>query len=133
MAETKLKSQALDTTIVTTTGTQTLTNKDLTQSSWVTPSLQNSWADYSTTYNTIQYMKDSMGFVHLKGLCKSGTLPGTIFTLPVGFRPTRRQLFISMSNSTYGRCDVAADGQVIANNGNNAWFTIDGMTFLAEQ
>ncbi|KKK52619.1 hypothetical protein LCGC14_3103070, partial [marine sediment metagenome] len=53
---------------------------------WIAPTLLNSWVNYAATYDTTGYMKDGFGFVHLKGLVKSG-VAGTIFTLPVGYRP----------------------------------------------
>lgn len=100
---------------------------------YIAPSFLNSWVNYDTTYNDAGYFKDTVGVVHLRGLVKNGTIGTAIFTLPAGYRPIRRQLFTTSSNGALGRCDVEANGNVLANAGNNAWFSLDGLTFLAEQ
>lgn len=100
---------------------------------WITPTYQNGWVDYDTTYNTTQYYKDKHNFVHIKGMVKNGTANSTIFTLPVGYRPARRYLFVTISNGAIGRVDVLPDGQVMMQSGSNAWFSLDIINFRAEQ
>ena len=113
----------------------------LEQEPWQTPALQNGWAPYANSYNPPSYFKDSMGIVHLRGMVRGGTLRNTIFTLPAGYRPINRELFLVASampsaaatnGSGFGRVDVANDGQIIAWEGNNDWLSLDGITFRAE-
>jgi hypothetical protein len=85
---------------------------------------------YDDTYNPPGYFKDSFGIVHLRGLVRGGA--GTIFILPVGYRPAFRELqAVQTNNNTIGRLDVLTDGQVFMQNGNNGWFSLDGATFRA--
>lgn len=99
---------------------------------------QNSWANYAggTEYGACGYYKDAMGIVHLRGLMSSGTLNAAAFTLPVGCRPTHRLIFTQLTggNNTVGRIDILPDGTVVPQAGvNNAWVTLEGISFIALQ
>jgi len=60
----------------------------LTDSAWIAPTLLNSWANYLPgTYEVAGYLKDPLGFVHLRGSIKSGASGSTAFVLPAGYRP----------------------------------------------
>ena len=99
---------------------------------WYDPSLENNWVTYSaSSYNNPQYMIDSDGFVHLRGLLKNGDAASDdMFSLPAGFRPIERNLFVSYSNAGACRIDVDTDGDVWAQtNGSTGWTSIDGITF----
>ena len=99
---------------------------------WYQPSLLNSWATYSASvYNNPEYMIDSNGFVHLRGLLKDGSSASAVmFSLPEGFRPIHRNVFASYSNAGACRIDVDTDGDVHAQtNGSTGWTSIDGITF----
>lgn len=99
---------------------------------WIAPTLTSSWANYHADYNSAGYWKDALGFVHLKGLLNLGTIGASMFTLPTGYRPAKRELFIAATSSnSYGRCDVLADGTVVPVAGSNSWFSLDGITFKA--
>jgi len=101
---------------------------------WITPTFENSWANYSTDYNYAGYYRDGDGIVRLRGLVKNGTTSATIFTLPVGFRPTKQELFVAISSATnVSRVDVKPTGEVHHNGGSNGWFSLDGITFKAYQ
>lgn len=107
-----------------------------TQSDWTAPTFANSWVNYDNTgatFETAAYMKDAQGFVHLRGLIKSGTLNGTAhaFTLPSGYRPARSKIFVAMSADTANpsRCDILPDGKVVPYSGSNTFFSLDGITF----
>ncbi|MBC1224977.1 hypothetical protein GNF10_16985 [Nostoc sp. UCD121] len=107
---------------------QNITQQEL----WQTPTFQNNWVNYDNTYNPVGYFKDSLGIVHLRGLVRSGTNNTTIFTLPVGYRPSNRELqAIQTFNNTIGRLDILTDGQVQVVLGNNGWVSLDGITFRA--
>lgn len=103
-----------------------------TQQAWQTPAMLNGWVRYDTTHDNVGYMKDSLGFVHLRGLIRSGTA-GTVFTLPVGYRPLFRRIYPCVSNQTIARLDVRADGVIELAAYNNAWVSLEGVTFKAEQ
>lgn len=107
----------------------------LTQEAWQTVKFQDGWTNYGERYNPAAYFKDSMGIVHLRGLVKNGGLgyDKTIFTLPVGYRPEHRQLFVNCRHDqASGRADVETDGRVIPISGSSTWFSLDGLTFRAK-
>ncbi|HEX6904127.1 MAG TPA: hypothetical protein VF789_30735 [Thermoanaerobaculia bacterium] len=102
----------------------------LAQEAWKAATFQNGWRNYGGPFNNAAYMKDSLGFVHLRGLVKDGG--GTIFTLPEGYRPARQELFgVATRENTIGRIDVLVDGQVSMTAGNKDWISLDGITFQA--
>jgi hypothetical protein len=102
----------------------------LQQEGWQTPTFQNGWHNYSTEYNYAAYFKDSLGVIHLRGLVRNGI--GTIFTLPEGYRPPRRELFrVATYLDVMGRIDIFSDGQVYMVSGNSGWISLDGITFKA--
>lgn len=103
-----------------------------TQQAWVVPTMVNSWIRYDTTYDNVGYFKDSLGIVHLRGLIKSGTA-ANMFQLPVGYRPLFRRIYSVVSNNTLGRVDVVPDGWVTGSVYSNAWVSLEGITFKAEQ
>jgi hypothetical protein len=118
---------------------------NIAQDPWVTPALMTfggiTWAYFGAPYNRPGYFRDKNGIVHLKGLVKSGTVStgvtgtgvpkGAIFQLPVGYRPVRREVRAVISNNTIGRVNIDTDGYVIALQGTNSFFSLDGITFRA--
>lgn len=75
-------------------------------SSWTNVTFTNSWTDYDTVnWGPCSYRKDGAGWVHLRGLVKSGTNNAAIFTLPTGYRPEFNMLIASWGNN--GTNDVA--------------------------
>lgn len=109
-----------------------LVRYDIDQQNWISPALQNGWVDYGSGFSEAAYFRDSLGVVHLRGLVKSGTVgwsTGVIFTLPTGYRPSRNQVFATLSNDALGRCTINSTGQVIAEVGSAVWFALDGITF----
>lgn len=109
---------------------------DLSAMSWTAPTFQNSWVNYGDQWNVAGYCKDPSGIVRLRGLIKNGSA-GTIFTLPVGFRPSATCLYLVACNHATppgnARIDVLSNGSVnlmtYATGGNNAWVSLDGITF----
>lgn len=103
------------------------------QQAWQSLALQNSWANFGAPYANAAYMKDSLGFVHLKGLVKSGASGSTIFTLPAGYRPSETHYIPGLSNDAVSSMTIAADGTVKAFGGSvSAWTTLSQITFRAE-
>ena len=99
---------------------------------WTTVGLSNGWVNYAGGWAPAAYMKDALGFVHLRGLIRSGTWSNA-FVLPAGFRPGVNHLHcISTGGEGFGRIDVYPDGSVRPVNGNNGWMSLDGISFLGE-
>lgn len=105
---------------------------------WAPPTLVNGWLPYGGGFSTPGYLKDASGIVHLRGLVKNGVIgagtAGTIFTLPVGFRPEFIQLLASTASpNAFARTDVDQAGNVVASStgGTNAFWSLDGISFPA--
>lgn len=101
--------------------------------SWTVPTLGNSWATYGAGWEGPGFMLDSMGFVHLRGLIKSGTVATTVFTLPAGYRPINGHIFSGIAGVGGCRIDVASSGTVTIQqyfgSGTNASVSLGGITF----
>jgi hypothetical protein len=102
---------------------------------WITPTYLNSWVKYDTTYNTPQYRRDAMGYVHLKGMIAGGSsATATMFILPAGYRPILRVLSGQHSAAGFCRVDVQVDGTVSAiSGGSTSWVSLENIIFKAEQ
>lgn len=79
------------------------TKANITQEAWITPTLINGFSSYSN--NTMQYMKDSIGFVHIEGTLTGGTPGLPAFTLPIGYRPKGRIIVRTLDNA-YAEKDI---------------------------
>lgn len=103
--------------------------------SYIAPTLLNSWVNYGGTLATAGYLKDAHGFVHITGVIKSGTTTaGTVlFTLPVGYRPAKQEMFLAniFSGASVGLLDIDASGNVNFQAGSNTIFSLCGIIFKA--
>lgn len=113
--------------------------KLLDNESWNTPSLQNSWEDYGGSFDPCRYMKDDNGFVHIKGLIKSGSTGSNVlaFTLPTGYRPadvlvTPAMHYGSGNVSVFTQVRITAGGQVRIYTSSSTWFSFGFISFKAE-
>ncbi|QII49467.1 hypothetical protein G3M81_12270 [Bacillus paralicheniformis] len=75
---------------------------------WVTPTLRNDWIQYTDSNGSypIQYGKDAVGTVYIRGVVTSGKI-GTltpVFTLPLIHRPPYPHLFTGVAS--VGKTDV---------------------------
>lgn len=104
---------------------------DIPQQAWQEPTLGNSWVNFGGVYETAGYMKDSMGFVHIKGLVKSGTIGSAIFTLPTGYRPSAQIYLLTLSNGAVGVLEINSSGVVLPSAGSNTSFSISNVSFKA--
>jgi hypothetical protein len=89
-----------------------LNNKETLDSTWVSAVLENGWTNFNAnSYPIARYKKDSLGFVCLEGFV-AGTLSttSTVFTLPVGYRPTKTIYFSTVCS--VGSSDVFGNGQI---------------------
>lgn len=103
---------------------------------WTAPTLNTGWAAYpGGAFHEPGYMKDLMGFVHLRGLAQrtSGT-NGTLFTLPAGYRPTKIVILPGYVDGNFGDTDVvrvnsAGDVYLTFNAAGNKDVGLDGLYF----
>jgi hypothetical protein len=94
---------------------------------------QNAWVSFGAPYHPPAYWKDPLGFVHLRGVLKSGVVGSPAFTLPPGFRPPSTVgPLVVLSNNAVGRLDIGADGTVTPVAPSvNTWVNIDNIHFKA--
>lgn len=98
------------------------------------PTMLNGWVNYGDGFATAGFSKGPDNRVHLTGLIKGGTVAdGTvIFTLPDGFRPAQKEIFIVfISGGGFGRIDVNDNGSVVAKIVNATYTSLGGISFLA--
>lgn len=90
---------------------------DLALDAWTAPTFAGSWVNYGLEFAHAAYCKDRQGIVHIRGLIKnpSITTVSTIFTLPVGYRPSSKLLFMQYGAVSGNSCriDVANNGDVL--------------------
>ena len=105
------------------------------QENWADLVLQNSWTNIGLPFFYAGYMKDQLGFVHLRGVITGGTLPGGVVALtnlPIGYRPNKESIFIVSSYSdgdVIGRIHILSNGEVQLYTGGNGHVSLDGITF----
>jgi hypothetical protein len=109
---------------------------DKVQEAWIAPTLLNNWTNFAETYSQAGYFKDSFGIVHLRGFVKGGAIGSnsttdSIFHLPSAYRPPKLLYFVSASNNALAVITIAVTGAVNCTYGNNAWLSLDGITFRA--
>lgn len=91
---------------------------------------QNGWSNFGAAYYPAAFRVDSDGTVRLRGLITGGALGTVALTLPPAFRPTRALLFpAGLGGVTTGTMQVDAAGGVTPTGANNAYATLDGITF----
>ena len=122
--------------VVELTNTEFLNVK--TQPAWIVPTLINNWSNYGSPLAIAGYMKDSLGFVHIKGFVRNGIMVDgtTLFVLPAGYRPSEQNFFVNYSNLntdiTPVNICIDASGNVIAYSNAKANICLE-ISFKAEQ
>lgn len=99
---------------------------------FIAPTLLNGATNFGAGFIPAGYYKDNEGLVHLRGLVALGSSGVTqeIFILPPGYRPSSTEMFVTISNQALGRCDVFANGNVVAAIGSNSnFYSLSGITF----
>jgi hypothetical protein len=113
------------------------------------------WRNYDSVHSNAAFVRDSAGFVHLKGTvvpgdrtssgsCQSGNNPTNqmIFVLPAGYRPSKREAMAVLTGQSVAKIGTAAiDGPSIsplpagavstdrAEIGGDPYFTLNGISF----
>lgn len=98
---------------------------------WTAASLINSFA--AGAGSTPGYLKDALGFVHLRGSVNTGTTNTVAFVLPAGYRPGVTDFWPALQSSGVAGSyvNIATNGNVtVTYTGGALWLT--GITFLAE-
>lgn len=100
---------------------------------WTAPSLLNSWVNYGAPYFNAGYYKDALGFVHIRGLVKSGSSStANVFQLPAGYRPANTTYLPAIGNGAMCNVSVDSSGNVFSNvNFTTNSFSLDSV-FYAE-
>lgn len=94
-----------------------------------TPTFTNGWSNYSYDYDSAGYYKDK-DRVFLQGVIRGGSVGSSAFTLPTGYRPTKRKMFIVISNNYIGRVDILNNGNVyIDSMCSNSYVSLDNISF----
>lgn len=111
--------QAADTTAEIAAATEPTT--------WTGVTYQNSWVDYGSGYQGVQYRKIG-DVVHLRGLMKNGTESVAAFTLPTGFRPPADLSLIALcSSNVVCLANLDTDGVYTPDfsTGNNSYYVVN--------
>lgn len=96
---------------------------------WADVTFQNGWANSGGSLQTVQYAKDSLGFVHMRGVATAGS-SSVVCALPAGFRPAAIQWFAIASSDpaqVAGSVSPAGVVSIGANPGSTIGFT--GISF----
>ena len=102
------------------------------QSSYISPILLNSWVNFGSPFENVGYFKDDFGFVHFKGMIKSGTTTdGTgLFQLPSGYFKSGVVTYIPVySADALGGIIITSTGLVTIHQGSNVWLSLDNVSF----
>ena len=93
------------------------------------PAFQTGWVNESpTTETTAAFYRDPLDIVHFKGIIAGGT--GVIFTLPVGYRPSKSGCLSTWRNGAVAYICVYPDGEVAKVGGSGTGsMLLDGLTF----
>jgi hypothetical protein len=103
---------------------------------WHDPEYLNDWVEYGTTgtYQQPQYRMQTDGSVRLRGLVKDGTLNAPAFILPVGYRPSRLEVFSTLcAGNLVARCEIESNGEVTLSSPSSTvgWYSLSGISFEA--
>jgi hypothetical protein len=100
-----------------------------------TIALLHSWVAFDAPHTPTYYV-DPYGVVHFAGAMKSGVIDGATnaFTMPAGTRPGHNvfEPVVTTDGShafTIGWIDFDAGGSVIVESGNNAFVSLDGLSY----
>lgn len=101
---------------------------------WAAPSFVNSWVDGGAP-QVCGYMKDPIGFVHIRGSVKNGINGTTAFTLPAKFCPGQTFDVVVGQVSTPGSGVLVTSAglvEIFAGAATTTAVSLDGISFLAE-
>jgi hypothetical protein len=97
--------------------------------SWVSATLNAPWTDATSE---VQYRRDGLGNVLLKGSADGGSSGTVIFTLPVGFRPAYQQSFPVNATAAFGVVLVGTNGDVTFSSGTGTYVYLSGTSIALQ-
>lgn len=109
------------------------------QPQWIAPTLLNGWVNHNETEVPAGYIKDSRGFVHIRGTIRGGSTSAktVIFRLPPGYRPSKAIGFAAISKraaeNVMGRLYVEPDGNIVIFDVANDYLFVTLPAFEARQ
>lgn len=103
-----------------------------TPSAWVevgsggsAPAFSGTWVNFdAANWQPVRYRKIG-DIVYVEGIARSGTSGTAVFTLPVGFRPLKIQMFANVMNGVGSRLDVGSNGQVVPTGASTAFVSLN--------
>lgn len=99
---------------------------------WTPLTLAGAWVFYGTAQFAVPAVRKNGDFVQCKGLIKNGAA-GTLFTLPVGYRPSFQQQFAANCGGFNVATIQAATSGVVTlislGGGNNTYLSLDHIIF----
>ena len=92
----------------------------------------NGWANYPAPFGPAGFRKLSSGLVLMRGLTNAGGA-AHICTLPPGYRPGIRMLYIAVTSpQNLCRLDLGTDGALTHTGADPGWLSLNNICFLAE-
>lgn len=105
------------------------------QEAWITPTLLNGVTNYASGLAPVRYHKNEFNTVCLDGISTSVPTGTTIFTLPVGYRPSKRLFISTVTDKGFGWIRIDSDGSVQLGSGfpSTVYISYGGIAFRAER
>lgn len=97
---------------------------------WTDVTFENGWENYGSPFQSGQFCKDALGFVHLRGVVRNGTLSAVAFVLPDGCRPGKTEEFLNTHIGGSGYFSIEPTGDVKLLDVNDYQW-LSGATFYA--
>jgi len=99
--------------------------------SWKPLPLVGTWVEYGSPYSPCGYRKLASGLVVVRGLVRNGS--GVICNFPAGYRPSTQGLFnVQCDPNVACRVDLTPEGSLQQVSGSNAWLSLSGVTYFAD-
>lgn len=96
------------------------------------PIFQSGWSNFGSGYHTAAFYLDPFDRVWLRGVIAGGAVPSTVFTLPVGYRPTARVIYPAIDGTAgapAAQIEINTTGTVRVPVGNSVLVSLDGISF----
>lgn len=99
----------------------------------------NGWADYSAdTYTLGGYLRSPNGMVYHQGLLRAGTIGAAFTYVDENYRhgdksfSSNSALFNRVANNARARVDIGLAKNIIATQGSNLWYSMDGLMYVSQ-
>jgi|GEM_PF-3879965 len=125
----------LDTGALQIRSTSGWTNYHSPRGTWNPAILLNGWVNYSSAFAPAAFTITDDGWVHLRGLVRSGDITKPIFNLPTAYRPLYSHIFsVKIYAKEPARLDVTTAGNIQGGGLTEGqihatWTSLDGVSF----